>query len=70
MNIEAFGNYAGAVWQALNEAEALGIKQIKKITKLKDKEVFAALGWLARENKIEIAPDPADEKEYIVSLVG
>lgn len=42
----------------------------KKITKLKDKEVFAALGWLARENKIEIAPDPADEKEYIVSLVG
>ena len=42
----------------------------QKITKLKDKEVFAALGWLARENKIEIAPDPADEKEYIVSLVG
>ena len=27
-------------------------KQIKKITKLKDKELYAALGWLARENKI------------------
>ena len=70
MNTEVIGVNAGTVWVALSSTEALGIKQLKKITKLKDKEVFAALGWLARENKIEIAPDPADEKEYIVSLVG
>lgn len=69
MNTEAIGNYAGAVWQALNEADALGVKQIKKITKLKDKEVYAALGWLARENKIVMAPDPEDAKEMIVSLI-
>ena len=31
------------------ETEVLGTKQLKKITKLKDKEVFAAIGWLARE---------------------
>lgn len=69
MNIETIGTNAGTVWVALNEAEALGIKQIKKITKLKDKEVFAALGWLAREGKVNIDIDPADEKEYIISLV-
>ena len=68
MNVETIGVNAGTVWNALNEAEALGLKQLKKITKLKDKEVFAALGWLAREGKINIDVDPADEKECIVSL--
>ncbi len=70
MNTESIGYNAGSVWTALNGAEALGIKQLKKITKLKDKEVFAALGWLARENKINIAVDPEDEKELLISLVG
>ena len=62
MNIETIGTNAGTVWTALNTAEALGVKQIKKITKLKDKEVFAALGWLARKGKINIDVDPANEK--------
>ncbi len=69
MNTEVIGTNAGAVWTALSTAEALGVKQLKKITKLKDKEVYAALGWLAREGKINIDTDPADEKEFIVSLV-
>lgn len=69
MNTETIGTYAGTVWVSLNATDALGVKQLKKITKLKDKEVFAAIGWLAREGKITIAPDPEDEKEYIISLV-
>ena len=68
MNTETIGTNAGTVWTALNTAEALGIKQLKKMTKLKDKEVYAALGWLAREGKIEMAPDPQDENDYIVRL--
>ena len=68
MNIETIGTDAGTVWTALNTAEALGVKQLKKITKLKDNEIFAALGWLAREGKINIDVDPDDEKDYIVSL--
>ena len=70
MNIETIGTNAGSVWAALNEADALGVKQLKKITRLKDKEIFAALGWIAREGKININVDPADEKEYIVSLTN
>ena len=70
MNTEIIGTNAGSVWVALNTADALGVKQLKKITKLKDKEHYAALGWLARENKIAIAPGPADEKEIIVTLVN
>lgn len=69
MNADVIGANAGLVWQALATAETLGIKQLRKMTKLKDKEVFAALGWLAREGKVAIATDPEDEKEYLVSLV-
>lgn len=69
MNTETIGINAGSVWNALNEAKALSLKQLKKATKLKDKEVFAALGWLAREDKITIIVDPEDEKEYLISLV-
>ncbi len=70
MNTEIIGTNAGTVWVALNNADALGLKQLKKITKLKDKEVYAALGWLAREGKISIDTDPEDEKEIIISLIG
>jgi len=68
MNVEEIGAWAGLVWNALNEADTLGVKQVKKITKLKDKEVFAAIGWLARENKLTITED-ADNKDYLLQLV-
>lgn len=67
MNIDTIGYNAGLVWNALNEADALGLKQIKKVTKLKDKELYAALGWLARENKVLIAENE-DDKDLIISL--
>jgi len=69
MNVETIGTAAGAVWQALNAADTLGLKQIKKETKLKKDEIYAALGWLAREGKVNITADPEDEKEILVSLV-
>jgi hypothetical protein len=70
MNSETIGAWAGQVWNALNEADVLGTKQLKKISKLKDKELFAAIGWLAREGKVEIMTNPEDEKDYLFSLVG
>lgn len=68
MNTETIGTWAGAVWNALNEADALGMKQLKKITKLKEKEIYAAIGWLARENKIVINVNPEDEKDFLFAL--
>ncbi|MBE6318721.1 MAG: winged helix-turn-helix domain-containing protein [Bacteroidales bacterium] len=68
MNTETIGNWAGLVWNALNEQGVLGLKQVKKATKLKDKELYAAMGWLARENKINIE-EKAEEKEVYISLV-
>ncbi len=69
MNAELIGVWAGQVWNALSEADALGVKQLKKVAKLKnEKEVYAAIGWLAREGKLVINVDPEDAKEIIVSL--
>ncbi len=68
MNTETIGTWAGMTWNALNEAEILGIKQIKKITKLKEKEIYAALGWLAREGKVAF-DECEDEKDIFVRLL-
>ncbi len=70
MNAEAIGGWAGLVWNALSAADVLALKQLKKITKLKDKQVFAALGWLAREGKVDIQVNPDDEKDLLFTLAG
>lgn len=64
---EKFGVNAGNVWNALSETKGkANLKDIKKATKLTEKELYAALGWLAREDKVEIEEV---EKEIFVSLV-
>lgn len=70
MNIDTIGVNAGQVWQVLNEAVAMGTKQLKKAAKLKsDKELYAAIGWLAREGKITIQTNPDDDKELMITLI-
>ena len=66
--VEKIGTWAGLVWNALNENEVLGNKEIKKVTKLKDKELYAAIGCVAREGKLNIA-ESEDGKELVLSLV-
>ncbi|MDE6684467.1 MAG: winged helix-turn-helix domain-containing protein [Duncaniella sp.] len=68
MNTETIGLNAGIVWNAINEAETIDTKQLKKMAKLKnDRELYAALGWLAREGKLIFQPGE-DGKELLVSL--
>ena len=43
---EKAGEIAGKIWNALNGTEGLTAKQIKKATKLVDKDLFLGLGWL------------------------
>jgi len=56
--IETVGTLAGAVWTALNENGALASKDLKKIAGLKsDKELYLAMGWLLREDKINVVEE-------------
>lgn len=69
MNVETIGLWAGAVWNALNDAEGTqDMKGLKKVTKLKEKEIFAAIGWLAREGKVYIVTDE-EGKQINVNLI-
>lgn len=60
MNAEVIGTWAGQVWNALNESGKLTVNGLKKATKLKEKELYAALGWLAREGKVSMYEVDAD----------
>ena len=50
--IDEFGRNAGKIWTTLNAHGSLTQTKLMKKTKLKDFEFYAAVGWLARENKI------------------
>ena len=55
---EKVGTLAGAVWTALNENGSLVSKDLKKVAGLKsDKELYLAMGWLLREDKINVVED-------------
>ena len=45
------GENAGLIWNVL-QGGALTLKALKKATKLKNDELYLALGWLAREGKV------------------
>ena len=68
MNIESIGTWAGEVYKALDSSETrmLGLKQVKKATKLKKDEIMAALGWLGREGKVTLTEN---DEDIIVALV-
>ena len=61
------GANAGKVWKALSAAnEAVEVKALKKATKMTDKEIYAAFGWLLREGKISLTEQ---DKDVFVALV-
>lgn len=63
---EKAGIIAGQIWTVLEGTEGLTAKQIKKATKLKDKELFLGLGWLLREDKVATSEV---EEDIFVKLI-
>ena len=63
---EKAGALAGKIWEALNAQGKLTGKDLKKATKIRaDKDLYLALGWLLREDKLVIEEV---EKDVEVSL--
>ncbi len=50
---EQIGKTAGAVWDALQKNDKLALSKLPKVIKEKDSLTYQAVGWLAREDKIE-----------------
>lgn len=61
---EKIGINAGLVWNALQNGEQ-NVKAIKKATKLNEKDLNLAFGWLAREGKLSFSEV---EGELVVTL--
>ena len=57
---EKIGINAGIVWNTLAGKGAKSLKEAKKETKLAEKDLYAALGWLAREEKVVFTDKAGD----------
>jgi len=65
---QQIGNAAGQVWQALHAKGELSLAQLKKATRLNSPLIEWAVGWLAREEKLVILPDPAKRASFRLRL--
>lgn len=65
MNKFQIGTNAGVVWNALKDNAHWEYKQLKSVTGLNDRELNAAIGWLAREDKIDFEVDERQDKLFL-----
>lgn len=66
MSNETIGTHAGVVWRTLYGSEKeMSLEALVRTTGLRLIEVVAAIGWLARENKIMIKED---QDEYCFAV--
>lgn len=67
MSTDSIGHNAIRLWQLMNDDTTWCYNKIRQAIKLSDREINAAIGWLAREDTIEIITDPvSDEETYRV----
>ena len=50
--VDSFSKHAGKIWTALNTNGSLTENKLIEKTGLTEKELYSAVGWLAKENKI------------------
>lgn len=65
MDKNTIGTNAGILWRLMSNNMSWNYKELKDRSNLSDKDLWAALGWLARENKIEFDTNSKDEKVYL-----
>ena len=59
------GTNAGIVWRAMTSDRSWTYEELKEETGLSDKELWTAIGWLARENQIEFDSSAEEERIYL-----
>ena len=59
------GENAGKVWSALFDKKEIPVRDVKHGLQMSDKDLWMAVGWLARENKTALS----NPKEiFVISL--
>jgi hypothetical protein len=62
------GTDAGKVWNTVAKQGEIDISTIAKITQITEVDAYCALGWLARENKVECKKLKTKEPKIKVTL--
>jgi len=62
------GTDAGNVWNSLNYQGACDVPSLAKLTQIKLGDVYSALGWLAREEKIQIVEVGTKNKQLTLRV--
>ncbi len=62
------GNNAGIVWSLLNDGRHWKYEELKEASGLTDRDLNAAIGWLAREDKIYFETDQNNEEHLYLSV--
>lgn len=65
MNKYQIGTNAGIVWNALKDNTHWDYEQLKAATGLSDRDLNAAIGWLAREDKIDFDIDEQHDRLFL-----
>jgi hypothetical protein len=50
--VSLFGDQAGTIWQILHDRGPLAEQELLTLTHFTEPQLYTAIGWLARENKI------------------
>lgn len=69
MDKYTIGNNAGIVWNLLNNGKRWKYEDLKAASALSDRDLNAAIGWLAREDKIYFETD-SNNAEYLYLSVN
>ena len=62
------GTDAGKVWNTVAKQGELDVSMIAKITQISESDAYCALGWLARENKVECKKLKTKEPKIKVTI--
>jgi len=65
--IGIIGEIAGRIWNYLDVNGETTLTNLKKNLELKDSEVNLALGWLAREEKIDVQKKGTSVKVQLIN---
>ena len=65
MDAQTIGKNAGIVWRLLDHNRKWEYNELKEATGLSDRDLNAAIGWLAREDKIQFETSTKDGHDYL-----
>lgn len=66
MNLQTIEESASLIWNLLHgENRKWEYQEIKDATKLRDRELNSAIGWLAREGKIQFESTTVGKEELL-----